>query len=100
MDKQKLCKQNRCRALHSRTQSGAKLYNVTWYEVRERKAAQITRTRKGSMEEVKRALDCKDKVSHLFLPSWLQMLHASLGRMGVLKHVISLVHVFVYVNAS
>ena len=66
MDEQKVGKQNRLRALQSRTQSSAKLCNVTWYEVGERKAAQSARTRKGSMEEVKHALDCKDKVSHLF----------------------------------
>lgn len=66
MDMQKVCKQKRRRVSHRRTQSSAKLCNVTWYVVRERKAAQSTRTGKGTKEEVKHTLDGKDKVSHLF----------------------------------
>lgn len=62
--------------------------NVTWYEVRERKQHRALGPGKGSLEEVTHALSLS-----FISPSWLQMLHASLGRMENLKCVGFQVHV-------
>lgn len=49
-----------CKVAHS------PLCNVTWYEVRERKQHRALGPGKGSLEEVKHALNWKDKVRLLF----------------------------------